>query len=730
MKGLKEGTMQTCIRCGYAQNRDQARFCARCGGALTAATAAPAGSVAPGLELGSSLGQGRYQIIHRIAPSSLGAVYEAADTHIPGKRWAIKEMLPEDLTDPAERQQAVAACRHEFEQLARLSHPNLPKMADFIEEAGKIYLVMDFVDGQTLEQILAATPGNLVAATVLDWARQLCSVLEYLNTRQPPIFFRDLRPANIMLGKDGLVKLIDWGLGRFFAPRVSLASTASGVMGYAAPEQFGGGAGDARSEVYSLGVTLHRLLTRYDPAITPSNLPSPRSINPQITPEIEAVIARATRFAPAERFQSLAEMSRALGGGGGAVAGVAPLPTPAGWEQRPPVADSKLPEAGGTRRRSPWKWALGLSIGVIACLGISALLLMTAGPTLLVALVSPTPTASATLTASATPTSTPVPPTSTPTPTATATSTSTATSTATSTPLPTLTPTRLPDAVALAGAVLRTGPGLAYDFIADIQTGNVLTVMGRTTDGQWLFVTLESGQQGWVAVASVTLNYSVVDYAVAKIPSTPTSKPSPTLRATATRVMTPTLRATATVRATAPTASPWLLVEDFKDNRNGWPITDEVYMDATGYHLVTKTPNVSYHPSCTACGPWGDFAYEGLFEKFDGSDYTGYGLEFRRKDKDNYYVYMISGGYYAFYKNVAGEHQMIVDWTVHGAIIGSNVKNKLKVVARGSTFELYANDTLIKTVQDDTFSSGKIAIYVGNTGMNIRVEYLRVWRLQ
>jgi serine/threonine protein kinase len=258
--------------------------------------------------------QARYVITRKLGQGGMGAVYQAQDARLQGKLWAIKEMSDAQLADPAERANAVAAFRREAQLLATLDHTNLPKVADFFEEGGKQYLVMDFVEGQTLEQIVATTPGFLPEPTVLAWIEQLCDVLEYLHTRQPPIVFRDLKPANIMLMREGKIKLIDFGIARFFKAGKTKDTAQYGTMGYAAPEQFGTGQTDARSDIYSLGVTLHYLLTKFDPALTPFNLPPVRNINPLISAQTDAVIVRATRSASVERFQTAGEMKQALRG--------------------------------------------------------------------------------------------------------------------------------------------------------------------------------------------------------------------------------------------------------------------------------------------------------------------------------------------------------------------------------------------------------------------------------
>jgi len=348
--------MQTCSSCGFAQNRDSARFCSNCAAPLAPAptmcsrcgaqnlpgarfcsncaaalTGVPVAGVT-GLLAPNALLQSRYVITRKLGQGGMGAVYQAQDARLQGKQWAVKEMSGAQLADPAERANAVAAFQREAQLLAMLDHTNLPKVADYFEEGGKQYLVMDFVDGQTLEQIVAATPGFIPEPTILVWAEQLCDVLEYLHMRQPPIIFRDLKPANIMLTREGKIKLIDFGIARFFKAGKTKDTAAYGTMGYAAPEQFGTGQTDARSDIYGLGVTLHYLLTKFDPSLSPFNLPPVRNINPLVSPQTEAVIMRAMKAAAAERFQTTREVKKTLCGMPGAVA---PKPIPQSLSVKP-----------------------------------------------------------------------------------------------------------------------------------------------------------------------------------------------------------------------------------------------------------------------------------------------------------------------------------------------------------------------------------------------------------
>lgn len=298
-----------CPQCGTL-NQPNARFCHQCAAFLVAG-----GSIAnpnTGLLPAGSLLANRYIIIHKIGQGGMGAVYKATDTRLGQKVVAVKELSEANLTDPAEKQQARQAFEQEARILAQLNHPNLPRVTDHFSEAGKQYLVMDFIEGQTLQQMLDATGGPLDVQKVSDWAVQLCDVLEYLHSQQPPVVFRDLKPGNIMLDRDGKVKLIDFGIARHFKPGKTTDTVSFGTAGYAPPEQYGKGQTDARSDIYALGATLHHLLTGRDPANNPFNFPPLRTLNPKVPEIIEHAVMKALEQAPPNRWQSAHEMKKAL----------------------------------------------------------------------------------------------------------------------------------------------------------------------------------------------------------------------------------------------------------------------------------------------------------------------------------------------------------------------------------------------------------------------------------
>jgi formylglycine-generating enzyme required for sulfatase activity len=293
-----------CIQCSQPLNMT-AQFCSACGRRQPAMT----GQLTPQTMLDN-----RYVIDQLLGQGGMGAVYRAIDLRISGRVCAIKEMSA--LSVPAhDRPQAIRNFQQEAELLARLSHPNLPKVHDRFEDAAtnRHYLVMDFVEGYTLEQLLMMQQGRPLPETqVRVWAWQLCDVLTYLHNQNPPIIFRDLKPANIMLEPDGKIKLIDFGIARFFKLKQTKDTQAMGTLGYVPPEQQGRGQTDPRSDIYSLGVTLWRLLTAQEPADNPYNLPPVQHCNPVVSHELNNVIAQAMQLQPDRRFQTALEFRNAL----------------------------------------------------------------------------------------------------------------------------------------------------------------------------------------------------------------------------------------------------------------------------------------------------------------------------------------------------------------------------------------------------------------------------------
>ncbi|MGQ9887077.1 MAG: beta-alanine-activating enzyme beta-propeller domain-containing protein [Aggregatilineales bacterium] len=255
----------------------------------------------------------RYKILGVVGGGGQGSVYQARDLNFPDVRKlvAVKEML-NPATDPNLRASKLRTFQREANILATLSHPAIPKIFDFFDRNDRAYLVMEFITGSDLEVLLSKTK-ELPIDKIIEWAIDLCDVLEYLHNHQPdPIIFRDIKPSNIMIDSLGKVRLIDFGIAKTFVPNVK--HTMIGTEGYSAPEQYKGNV-TPLSDIYSLGATLHHVLTRKDPRLEPPfsfNERPIRDFNPKAPPELVAIVERAVEFDPAKRFQSCAEMKAAL----------------------------------------------------------------------------------------------------------------------------------------------------------------------------------------------------------------------------------------------------------------------------------------------------------------------------------------------------------------------------------------------------------------------------------
>jgi serine/threonine protein kinase len=217
---------------------------------------------------------------------------------------AVKEMIS-TTPDPHVRRLAVQSFEREANLLVQLNHQGIPEIYDFFTESVRSYLVMEFVDGENLEEVLDRTEGMLKTEQVLDWAIQVCDVLVYIHSQNPPIVFRDLKPANVMLRKQGgKIALIDFGIAKAF--EFGQKGTMIGTEGYSPPEQYKGIA-DPRGDVYALGATLHHLLTKRDPRLEPPftfHEEPVRLLNPAVSEEISSVIMKSLEYDPDNRYPS------------------------------------------------------------------------------------------------------------------------------------------------------------------------------------------------------------------------------------------------------------------------------------------------------------------------------------------------------------------------------------------------------------------------------------------
>ena len=269
------------------------------------------------LATGMELSGGRYKIDKLAAAGGMCAVYRAIDTRF-NRPCAVKEMLDE-FQNEAERSQAVEWFSREATLLLDLNHPCIPRVRDFFVENNKHYLVMEFIEGRTLGEVMDKE-GNVQGlngargvseARARSWIQQVCSVLGYLHRQNPPIIFRDLKPSNIMVTDKDEIKLIDFGIARTFQSQRQ--ATIIMTIGYAPPEQLHG-MPEPRSDIYSLGATLHRVLTHHDAANNKPSIfsfPPIRALRPDISPAFEQVIMKALAPNLEQRWPNAADMERA-----------------------------------------------------------------------------------------------------------------------------------------------------------------------------------------------------------------------------------------------------------------------------------------------------------------------------------------------------------------------------------------------------------------------------------
>lgn len=251
---------------------------------------------------------GRYKILRKLGEGGMSVVYLAVNEKV-NKHWAIKEVKKEGVENFETVHQRLLT---EADILKRLHHPNLPDIVDIIENEETFLLVMDYIEGRQLESIVQEY-GPQNEETVVNWGKQLCDVLSYLHSQNPPIIYRDMKPANVMVQKDGKVVLIDFGTAREFKESQAEDTLCLGTCGYAAPEQYEGqGQSDIRTDIYCLGVTLYYLLTGHNPICKPYEIYPIRYWNTNLSSGLEMIILKCTRKNPSKRYQSCEELQQEL----------------------------------------------------------------------------------------------------------------------------------------------------------------------------------------------------------------------------------------------------------------------------------------------------------------------------------------------------------------------------------------------------------------------------------
>ena len=252
-------------------------------------------------EIGTVI-DGKYEVLREIGRGGMSVVYLAMDTRL-NKQWAVKEIRKKG--NGKNDEVVVNSLLAEANLMKRLDHPSLPRIVDIIDNGLTIYVVMDYIEGESLDKILNEY-GAQSEEMVIGWAKQLCDALGYLHSQKPPIIYRDMKPANVMLKPEGNIKIIDFGIAREYKEQNLADTTVLGTKGYAPPEQYSGQT-DARSDIFALGMTMHHLLTGIDPRSGEAYAPV-RQWNPELSEGIEIIIDRCVEPAAENRYQSCSDL--------------------------------------------------------------------------------------------------------------------------------------------------------------------------------------------------------------------------------------------------------------------------------------------------------------------------------------------------------------------------------------------------------------------------------------
>lgn len=245
---------------------------------------------------------GKYEILKEIGKGGMSVVFLAMDKHL-NKQWAVKEIRKKG--NGKNDEVVINSLLAEANLMKKLDHPSLPRIVDIIDNGVTIYVIMDYIEGESLDKILneyGAQPEELV----INWAKQLCDALSYLHSQKPPIIYRDMKPANVMLKPEGNIKIIDFGIAREYKEQNLADTTVLGTRGYAPPEQYSGQT-DARSDIFALGMTMHHLLTGIDPRKGDSYAPV-RQWNPELSEGIEIIINKCVEPVAENRYQNCEDL--------------------------------------------------------------------------------------------------------------------------------------------------------------------------------------------------------------------------------------------------------------------------------------------------------------------------------------------------------------------------------------------------------------------------------------
>ena len=244
-----------------------------------------------------------YEILDFVGKGGMSTVFKARHIRL-NTIVAIKSVRKDQTIDLAA----------EVHILTKLNHPNLVRVYDIFDDEKLIYIVMDFVEGEDLQHIIQREK-VIPEETVIEWFRTLADILRYLHSRKPPIIYRDMKPANVILQTDGTLKLVDFGIAREYKAAATGDTTYIGTNGFAAPEQFGLAQTDGRTDIYSLGMTMFYLATGKSPLAPPYGYTPARKLNPEISEQLEAILEKCVKDNPEDRYQSAEELLMDLYGG-------------------------------------------------------------------------------------------------------------------------------------------------------------------------------------------------------------------------------------------------------------------------------------------------------------------------------------------------------------------------------------------------------------------------------
>lgn len=252
---------------------------------------------------------GKYEILKQIGKGGMSVVYLAMDKRL-NKQWAVKEVQKNGRGKNGEV--VVQSLLAEANMMKRLDHPALPRIVDIIDNGDVIYVIMDYIEGESLDKILEMN-GPVDQETVIEWSKQICDILHYLHSQKPPVIYRDMKPANLMLRPDGTVKIIDFGIAREYKEENLSDTKVLGTRGYAAPEQLDKETQtDPRTDIYGLGATMYHLLTGKSPAKVDMHTKTVRQYNSNIYIGLENIVKKCIEAEPEDRYQSAAELMYAL----------------------------------------------------------------------------------------------------------------------------------------------------------------------------------------------------------------------------------------------------------------------------------------------------------------------------------------------------------------------------------------------------------------------------------